>query len=195
MSWNNMDWTRFIILRDVPHELFLARSAELSPSDAMALTPASAVAAMEAWLRSGRFDGLTLSRVQALVEDERLGPSTPRPLDLTREELLTMLRTGRLRLYQRRLPAPVAPLSHEPEDDRPAAPAWEEKKTWVAIRLLDDDVPPKAVPFKRYRVELTDGSIREGMLDANGEAYFGGIDPGTCQVSFPDYDGADWKAV
>lgn len=195
MSRSEWAWGRFIVLRDVPDELVLGSASELSPSDATALTPTTAATTMDAWLRSGRSDRLAVSRIQALVQEERLGPSLSRPFELDRQDLLAMLRTGQLRLYTRRLPPPLAPQAREPEQEKPSAPAWEEKKTWVAIRLLDDEVPPNPVPFKRYRVELTDGSTREGKLDARGEAYFGGIDPGTCKVTFPDYDVADWKAV
>ena len=67
-----------------------------------------------------------------------------------------------------------------------------EQKTWVAIELMDDSDPPKPVPFKKYRIELPDQSIREGMLDANGQARIEGFDPGTCKVSFPQFHGADW---
>lgn len=195
MSRSDWTWGRFIVLRDVPDELVLSRATELPPTDTAALTPTTAATTMDTWLRSGRPDSLVVSRIQALVQEERLGPPHPRPAELDRQDLLAMLRAGRLRLYARRLPPPLAPQAREAEQEKPSAPAWEETKTWVAIRLLDDEVPPNPVPFKRYRVELTDGSTREGKLDARGEAYFDGIDPGTCKVTFPDFDVADWRAI
>ncbi|MFS8067099.1 MAG: hypothetical protein ACMG6S_12070, partial [Byssovorax sp.] len=45
------------------------------------------------------------------------------------------------------------------------------------------------VPDERYWIQLTDGSIREGRLDAQGRAYFGDLDDaGICQVHWPDLD-------
>ena len=74
-----------------------------------------------------------------------------------------------------------------------AQPRVEDAKDWIAIELMDDSDPPKPVPYKKYRIELPDSSVREGMLDSNGQAWFRGIDPGTCQVSFPQFHGEDWK--
>ncbi len=68
----------------------------------------------------------------------------------------------------------------------------EPKTTWIAIRLVDDGSAPKPVPFRKYRVELPDGSTREGMLGADGTAELRGIDPGTCKVTFPDLAPEAW---
>lgn len=68
-----------------------------------------------------------------------------------------------------------------------------EKKTFVAIQLVDDADPSRPVPFKRYRIELPDGSTREGLLDQYGRALVDGIDEGECKVSFPDFDAKAWK--
>jgi hypothetical protein len=61
-----------------------------------------------------------------------------------------------------------------------------EKKAWIAIRLVDQDNRP--VPGEAYRVKLPDGSLVEDDLDEHGSARIMGIDPGTCQVSFPNLD-------
>jgi hypothetical protein len=65
------------------------------------------------------------------------------------------------------------------------------QKTWVGIRLRDEDGNP--VPDERYRVVLPDGSVQEGTLNSKGEASFYEIDPGDCQITFPDLDGKEWK--
>nr|WP_240808112.1 hypothetical protein [Polyangium spumosum] len=80
----------------------------------------------------------------------------------------------------------------EPKGERVAP---REEKTWFGIELVDDDDPPKPVPFKRYRVELPDGATREGMLDENGRARITGLDPGNCAVAFPDFHGEDWRRL
>ena len=40
---------------------------------------------------------------------------------------------------------------------------------------------------------LPDGSAREGVTDAHGFARFHAIDPGTCDVSFPDLHQDEWR--
>ncbi len=64
------------------------------------------------------------------------------------------------------------------------------KKSWVEIELVDQQGKPAA--YERYRVVPPGGEPIEGFLDEKGFARVDGIDPGTCQVSFPDLDGAGW---
>lgn len=100
---------------------------------------------------------------------------------------------GRLRAYaQKHTGGGKGPQSN---DLPPPEPPKEDKKTYVAIQLQTDEPEPKPVPFKRYRIVLPDESVREGKLDQFGRALVTGIDPGTCKVSFPDFDAADWKAA
>jgi len=64
-------------------------------------------------------------------------------------------------------------------------------RAWIAIELVDDKGKP--IPNERFRIELPDGSFAEGNLDVGGHARLNDIDPGTCQVTFPDRDGKEWK--
>jgi hypothetical protein len=64
-------------------------------------------------------------------------------------------------------------------------------KTWIAIRVLDEDGNP--VPDVAYSVTLPDGSIMTGSLDDQGFARFDEIDPGQCQISFPEIHAKEWK--
>ena len=64
-------------------------------------------------------------------------------------------------------------------------------KTWVAIRLMDQDGQP--IAGEAYKLVLPDGTVEEGCLDETGEAFVNGIDPGECQISFPKLDGKEWK--
>lgn len=66
-----------------------------------------------------------------------------------------------------------------------------EKKSWIAIKLVDEDGKP--VPNEEYRVILPDGSTVEGDLNKRGFACLRGIDPGTCQITFPNLDQSAWK--
>jgi type VI secretion system secreted protein VgrG len=64
------------------------------------------------------------------------------------------------------------------------------KKTWIEIELIDDDGNP--VPGAKYEITLPDGRIYPGTLDNKGCARVDGIDPGTCQVTFPELDRDTW---
>ncbi|MCK6590998.1 MAG: type VI secretion system tip protein VgrG [Polyangiaceae bacterium] len=77
----------------------------------------------------------------------------------------------------------------------PEEPVVEEPVTWVEIVLLTSLEPLQPVPFARYRVELPDGSVREGQLDENGRARIENVAPGVCRVSFPDIDPNDFRHV
>ena len=76
-----------------------------------------------------------------------------------------------------------------------ARSATRPQTTWISLVLVDDSDPPEPVPNARYRIELADGSTREGTLDRLGRAWIDGIDPGTCKVSFPAFHAPDWKKV
>jgi hypothetical protein len=65
------------------------------------------------------------------------------------------------------------------------------KPSWVEIELVDDDGSP--VPHEHYRVTAPDGTVREGFLNEQGYARVDGIDPGTCQITFPNLDQEAWK--
>ncbi len=90
-------------------------------------------------------------------------------------------------------PAPAAAAIAEEPAVRRAEAAPREEKTWIAVRLVNDADPPRPVAFERYRIELPDGSTRDGMLDANGTARIEGIDPGACRITFPALDGRRWS--
>jgi type VI secretion system secreted protein VgrG len=74
----------------------------------------------------------------------------------------------------------------------PNAPENQDKKHWIEIQLFDQDNKP--VPGEPYKITLPDGStIADGTLDNNGFAHVDNIDPGTCQVTFPNLDKTSWK--
>lgn len=117
------------------------------------------------------------------------------PTPWLRSRLAEALRDGRLEAYlapPRAFGAATSSLGTA-QSSAPPPPPPEEKKTWVGIQLVDEDGEP--VPYKRYVIELPDGSKREGMLDDKGIARINDVDPGTCQVSFPQFDASEWKAA
>jgi type VI secretion system secreted protein VgrG len=66
----------------------------------------------------------------------------------------------------------------------------EPEKTWIEIELIDPNGKP--VPNERYKLTLPDGSVKWGSLDDNGKARVERLQPGNCQVTFPDRDQEVW---
>jgi hypothetical protein len=66
-------------------------------------------------------------------------------------------------------------------------------KTWVEFQLLDEN--GKGAAGVAYEITLPDGSTQRGRIGANGAVRFDNIDPGQCQVRFPELDGRDWTPV
>ncbi|CAN96841.1 hypothetical protein predicted by Glimmer/Critica [Sorangium cellulosum So ce56] len=177
-----------------PDKVWIARRVDAPlPDGAKALPALEATWQLEAWLADGVHGRVLLAEIgEALGIPVSTGPSfDPRALGARLREALL---DGRLHAY--RMPyvasgarfAPPEPI----ERDAPA-PAPREDKTWVGIQLMDDGDPPQPVPFKRYRIELPDRSVREGLLDQNGQAVIVGIDAGTCKISFPQLHADDWR--
>ncbi len=76
--------------------------------------------------------------------------------------------------------------SEEGEDQK-------KKTSWIEIELVDEaDMPVAGEP---YELELPDGKIRSGSLDANGLARIEDIEAGTCQICFPRLDGRAWERI
>ncbi len=81
-------------------------------------------------------------------------------------------------------PAPAfKPKSTDDEDD--------EEKTFIEIELLDEADQP--VAGESYEITLPDGSVTTGTLDEKGFARVDGIDPGDCQITFPNLDKEAWE--
>ncbi len=66
-----------------------------------------------------------------------------------------------------------------------------EEKTWIEVQLLDENGKP--VPNAKYQVQLSDGSTQSGSLNQQGSARFEDIDPGDCQICFPEIDAKEWQ--
>jgi hypothetical protein len=62
--------------------------------------------------------------------------------------------------------------------------------TYLGIELVDTDKAP--VPFARFIVTPPGKTPIEGTLDVNGKVRIEGLDPGTCQIVFPNLDRRDF---
>ncbi len=81
----------------------------------------------------------------------------------------------------------VKPMAtHKPTDDP-------SKTSWIALQLSyeSNGLP---VAGMEYAVTLPDGqTIAGGSTDEQGYAKVEGIDPGSCQISFPSLDQEAWE--
>jgi hypothetical protein len=126
-------------------------------------------------------------------------PSPAHP-DLLAQGLENALRRGDILLLRPR-PARLFDSGGGSGEQMAAAPAppppGKEKnaeKTWVQFELVDENGEPVRDRI-RYRLELPDGSVREGYLDGDGSVRVSNIDPGSCRIAFPDIDAREWKAA
>ncbi len=73
----------------------------------------------------------------------------------------------------------------------PNAQENKNKKHWIEIELVDEAGQP--VAGEPYNVTLPDGAtVADGTLDEKGRARVENIDPGTCNVTFPNLDKDAW---
>jgi hypothetical protein len=109
-----------------------------------------------------------------------------------------LIGSGSMRLGEIQLPpAPAGPGFEIVEAESEAAPpsdrVADDLTTWIAIKLLDMAGDP--IPSEKYRVELKDGTTREGKLDQNGVTRVSNLQAGVAQVCFPDLDESAWEAA
>jgi len=110
------------------------------------------------------------------------------------QKLAELLVAGKIRL----LKTPAARISgaeeatgQKGEQGQGGAPPA--KKSWIEIDLVDGDGKP--VPGANYRLKLPDGLREEGKLDAYGHTEYYEINPGTCELTFPDFDAKEWESA
>ena len=176
-----------------PDEVWITRAFGGSiPADAKLISPANAGWRVSEWFPEGGLARQLLAEIH-----EQLGsPTLTRPsldLEALRSVVRAALREGSLKAFRITVKLSGAPVNAPLEPPKKQDEAPQEQKTWIAIELMDDSDPPRPVPYKKYRIELPDESIREGLLDENGQARVSGFDPGTCKVSFPQFHGPDWS--
>jgi len=72
---------------------------------------------------------------------------------------------------------------HKPDKD---------KKSWIELEMVyeSNGKPVAGVPFE---MKLPDGTTASGTTDEKGVARVEGIDPGSCQITFPYLDKEAWE--
>ncbi|WP_437716162.1 hypothetical protein WMF45_06960 [Sorangium sp. So ce448] len=156
-------------------------------------------ASAAAWLRQLFAEPHNRPALRRLLDDAAPASVVHRLADAdVLDALSRLLLSGRVQL--REAPLPWLPSyggdAADAEEQAPASAvprAPRTELTWIEIRLLGEDDRP--IPYERYRVELPDGSIREGSLDDEGRARLDGIEAGACLVTFPALDQEAWERV
>jgi hypothetical protein len=172
------------------------------------------------WIRPGsareiRELVVTLEPSEAMwiLEDWMRDPSTAEMLTkLDRELHGTSSRDGlrhaeRLREVARRLADDlrfesivlqrVRQVGFSGTDGRPEAPSAPQPapsvaKTWIEVVLLDEDT---RAPLSDELVRLVapSGEVHERRTNAQGSLRLERLDPGSCDVCFPQFDGGEWR--
>lgn len=111
---------------------------------------------------------------------------------LARRRLKQAFDRGELALLAPRAPQPGGRAGADqpppPEPEKSAQASAGEgtagEKTYFACQLLNEEGKPMV--GEAFSLTVTDGSARKGNLDSEGSVYVPRIDPGQCQITFPD---------
>jgi len=148
------------------------------------------------FLREFASDPAQMALLRRLVAGTALGEVDRLEDSEILEQLAPQLVAGRIMILKSGLRSAVSTQETLAEE----AVLASEKKTpvqkkthWIEIKLIDTEGNP--IPGERYRIQLPDGSVEEGYLDSFGHAEYNNINPGTCQVTFPDLDEEVWERV
>lgn len=72
-------------------------------------------------------------------------------------------------------------------------PTQNVKKDSIRCTLKGEDGKP--IGGIKYAVRLPDGSVIKGQTDSKGEINLSGIEPGVCEVEFPELHADEWKQM
>ena len=72
-----------------------------------------------------------------------------------------------------------------------SCPMKEEKKSFLEFSVADEEGKPLA--GHRYRLELPDESVAEGIVGMDGKVRIDGVEKGSCKISFPELDKSSWE--
>lgn len=181
----------------------LVRRVDLFPEELPTCDPALLIASLDGWLKDPLtrpvvidIDEVMHGRVRPMMShtgDEAVawqsGVKT-RVADAFKRRTVVGLLVARDFLTQAPREEPDGP-DKPPGGDPPPPPKKTKQTSWIEVELLDEEKKP--IANQLYRVEVPDGTFREGKLDAQGRVRIDNIDPGTCEIFFPDLEESKWK--
>jgi len=156
------------------------------------LEPSEATWILEAWMREP-----TTADMLMKLDRELHGTSSSDGLDVS-----TRLASAARRLaddlrfesivLQRVHTGSYSGTEGRPEAPSVARPAPSTSKTWIEVVLLDEDT---RAPLSDELVRLVapSGEVHERRTDAQGSLRLERLDPGSCDVCFPRFDGGEWR--
>src|SRR5436309_14996540 len=187
-------------MRGLFGDLIIVRRKDVRRDTYVANSPVGLPALVESWLADPVEQRVVLEMYEAIGGHR--GPNEQRwqDVDLQRyvkPKLTEAFRSGELIT----LPAPATmfgsvsgKVQKGNEADAGSSqnqPKAQTRKSWIEIELVGDDGKP--LGGERYRIELPDGTFVSGILDSQGRIRFDGIDPGECEVAFPDLSAGEWR--
>lgn len=148
-----------------------------------AIAPRAAARRVSEWFAHHQTGGVARAQLREIAW--ALGE---RDIDRAADVVAQALRDGRLVAEPAAFRQPHAPPTDlDASADDLARDVASRQKTWIEVELTDMDGKP--MPGERYWIKLPDGAVREGNLDRLGRVYVGGLDPGSCEIRWPDRDG------
>ncbi len=61
----------------------------------------------------------------------------------------------------------------------------------IEFKVVGED--GKSLAGHRYRIELPDDNVAEGIVGEDGVVKIDGVEPGSAKISFPDLDAKSWE--
>jgi len=179
---------------DGREDIFLATSLRRAAgvSGAGRLDPALASILAPGWFHEGFAVRATLLEIVEQLDAHLAASAASASTSWLVARVAAALRDGRLEAYlvPREIHSGGAGKATEEAAPPVSARAPKAATTWIEILLVGEDDKP--IPRERYRIELPDGSVREGTLNEKGLARLEGIEAGDCEVTFPSLDKAAW---
>ena len=192
-------------LRGAGGEVRIIRRLDARRDDEFLVNPPGIGVSLDRWI-ADPFALRTVREIFAALTGHRV--TTPvrvgRPDRALKPRLERAFRTGELlvlrvrpRLASRLAQAPGDAQTEKVKDTasqeakQPASKPASEKKTWIEFEVVGPDGKPAA--GVRYRLKITDGSVRTGVLDASGQVRVSNIDPGDCEFALTDLDAESWR--
>jgi len=156
------------------------------------LEPSEATWILEAWMR----DPTTADMLMKL-DRELHGTSSSDGLDVSTRLASAARRLADDLRFESIVLQRVRQVGFSGTQGRPEAPSTSQPapgvaKTWIEVVLVDED-SRAPMPDELVRLVTPSGEVHERRTDARGSLRLEHLDPGSCDVCFPQFDGGEWR--